>query len=101
MFRAPAVLQTTKGKREPMPQCRVTIRFISGREELFDVDFPLGPGAETRLHEFCKSPTVVLQTKEELIVLPSSAIEAIRFTRPPANAAQLKMESILSATRVK
>ena len=84
-----------------MPLCRMTVRYISGREEAFDVDFLLGPGTESRLHEFCKAPTLVLQTKEELIVLPSSAIEAIRIARPPALAAHVKLESVLSATRVK
>jgi len=55
----------------------VTIRFMSGREEKFEMEFWGGGGAQARFEAFLRNPTVVLQTSDEVLILPGSAIECI------------------------
>ncbi len=55
----------------------VTVRFTSGREERFEIDFWGGTGAEARLQAFVEQPTLLLQTSDELLIIPASAIECI------------------------
>jgi len=55
----------------------VTIRFISGREERFEIEFWGGPGAQARLRAFLEKPTLLLQTSDEVLIIPGSAIESI------------------------
>ena len=55
----------------------VTVRFTSGREEKFDMQFFGGAGAPARLQAFVENPTLVLKTADEVILLPGSAIECI------------------------
>ena len=60
----------------------VTIRFVSGREEKFEIEFPLGTGSQARLKEFVEKPHVVLQLGDELLIVPGAAIECISITLP-------------------
>ena len=55
----------------------VTIRFTSGREERFEMEFWGGPGAQARLRAFLEKPTLLLQTSDEVLIIPGSAIESI------------------------
>ena len=55
----------------------VTIRFTSGREEKFEMEFAGGAGAPARLQAFVENPTLVLKTVDEVLILPGSAIECI------------------------
>ncbi len=55
----------------------VTVRFTSGREEKFEMEFFGGAGAQTRLQAFVENPALVLKTMDEVLILPGSAIECI------------------------
>jgi hypothetical protein len=55
----------------------VTIRFTSGREEKFEIEFSGGAGAPARLQAFVENSTLVLRTADEVLILPGSAIECI------------------------
>jgi hypothetical protein len=79
----------------------VTIRYHSGREEQFEVDFWGGTGAESRLQEFLKSPNVVLKTATELIVIPATAIESISVALPKGEQLKPMLEGIRLAKRLK
>ena len=55
----------------------VTVRFTSGREESFEMQFSGGAGAPARLQAFVENPTLVLKTIDEVLIIPGSAIECI------------------------
>jgi hypothetical protein len=55
----------------------VTVRFTSGREEKFEMQFWGGAGAQARLQAFVENPTLVLKTGDEVVIIPGSAIECI------------------------
>jgi hypothetical protein len=56
----------------------VTIRFTSGREERFEMDFSSGSGALARLKAFVEKPTLLMHTGDEVVIIPGSAIECVR-----------------------
>jgi hypothetical protein len=78
-----------------------TIRYVSGREEQFEVDFWGGHGIEGRLQEFLKCPNVVLQTTGELIIIPATAIESLSITLPEDEEAKPALKSVRVAKRLK
>jgi len=78
----------------------VTVRYISGREEKFEMEFWDGPGAEARLQAFVEKPNLVLQTNDEVIIIPGSAIEYISIKVPKADK-RFKVGDIRPATRMK
>jgi hypothetical protein len=55
----------------------VTVRFTSGREERFEMEFVGGAGASARLKAFVENPALLLKTADEVLILPGSAIECI------------------------
>jgi hypothetical protein len=59
-----------------------TIRYVSGREEQFEIEMPGGTAAEDRLMAFSKDPNILLQTDAEIIIIPSTAIERITVPLP-------------------
>jgi hypothetical protein len=77
------------------------IRYVSGREEKFEVELFGGSGMELRLQEFLKDPTLVLQVKDELLIIPSSAVECLTFKAPEEHRDQLQLSSARRARRVK
>ena len=79
----------------------LTVRYLSGRQEQFEVEFWGGASAEGRLQEFLKSPNVVLRTATELVIIPASAIECMVIALPKDEKDKLKLESIRTAKRVK
>jgi hypothetical protein len=60
----------------------VTVRYASGREERFEMEFWMGSGSEARLQEFVEKPNLLLRTGEEVIIIPASAIECISIKVP-------------------
>ncbi len=78
----------------------VTVRFVSGREEKFEMDLWGGSGAQARLKAFAENPTLVLQTDDEVIVIPSSAIECIS-AKVAKGDSRFNLKDIRPATRVK
>jgi hypothetical protein len=79
----------------------VTVRYLSGREEQFEVEFWGGTGVEARLQQFLQSPTVVLQTATELIIIPATAIESLSIALPKDDKARPAFESVRLARRLK
>jgi hypothetical protein len=79
----------------------LTVRFISGREEQFEVNFWAGSGIEGRLQEFVKQPTIVLQTPTELVIIPSTAIESLSIALPEDEETKPEFKSIRVAKRLK
>jgi hypothetical protein len=79
----------------------LTVRYLSGREEQFEVDFWAGTGAEARLKEFLKSPTVALQTATELVIIPGSAIESLSIALPENKQFRAALEGVRAAKRLK
>jgi hypothetical protein len=79
----------------------VTIRFISGREEKYEVEFWGGTGAQARFQDFIESPTVVLQAGGELLVMPSTAIECISIALPADGKGHVNLGTVRLAKRLK
>jgi hypothetical protein len=80
----------------------LTVRYLSGREEQFEVEFWGGANAEGRLQEFIKSPTVVLQTPDGLLIIPASAIESLLIALPEdEEEARPTLKTIRQAKRLK
>jgi hypothetical protein len=90
----------TKNAEHQM-KASLTIRYISGREERFEVDFWGGAGAAARLKDFFKSPNIALQTTTELIVIPASAVESLSIALPKDGKARGALEGIRVAKRLK
>jgi hypothetical protein len=78
----------------------VTIRFVSGREEKFEIELWGGTGTQARLQEFVDNPRLVLQTADELLIIPGAAIECISIKLPKGDS-RLNLRDIRPATRVK
>src|SRR5262245_36913648 len=59
----------------------VTVRFVSGREEKFEMQAWGGAGAKSRVQAIVEKP-LLIQTSNELVVIPVSAIECISIKFP-------------------
>jgi hypothetical protein len=90
---------------EPTMQGKLTVRFVSGREEQFEIEFAGGRTGEFRLQEFIKDPTLVLQTGTELILIPPHNVECLTLSLPKLGQdqaqAQQALENIRKAKRLK
>ena len=78
----------------------VTVRFISGREEKFEMEFWESTGAQARLQAFVEKPNLLLQTDDEVLIIPGSAIECISIKAQKGDS-RFNLKDIRAATRVK
>jgi hypothetical protein len=78
----------------------VTIRYVSGREERFEVELWGGSGEEARLAAFVKEPNLILHTPNELIIIPGSAVECVSITLPKGGDPAVKLSGFRSARRL-
>ena len=78
----------------------VTVRFVSGREEKFEMELWGGTGAQARLQAFVEKPNLLLQTADELLIIPGSAIECISI-KVPKGTNRFNLADIRPATRIK
>jgi hypothetical protein len=78
----------------------VTVRFVSGREEKFEMELWGGTGAQARLQAFVQKPNLLLQTSDEVLIIPSSAIERISIKVPKGDK-RFKLSDIRPATKIK
>jgi hypothetical protein len=76
------------------------VRYASGREERFEVEFFGGASAVDRLKEFVKNPTVVLQSENEVIIIPSTAIECITLGLPDTEGRAVALPGVRKGHRV-
>jgi hypothetical protein len=95
----PFTWQDTLCPEAPM-KTTLTVRYTSGREEKFEVDYWGGARREARLQEFLKSPNVVLQTSTELIIIPATAIESLSIAFPEGGQPVAALEGVRTATRL-
>lgn len=81
----------------------VTIRYISGREERFEVQtLPKAEQEpEARLRMFLETEALTLQTDEELIIIPRTAVEQVSVALPRASLAKPELAGVRQAKRVK
>jgi hypothetical protein len=80
---------------------KLIVRFVSGREEQFEVELFGGPSAEARLKEFAKDPTIVLQTEKEVVIIPATAIESITLSLPEPSGKTIALPDVLKGKRLK
>jgi hypothetical protein len=80
---------------------KVIVRYVSGREEQFDVDVFWGGSPEGRLKEFLKNPTLVLQTEKEIVIIPATAVESITLSLPESAGQAIGLPNLRKAKRLK
>ncbi len=80
---------------------KLIIRYISGREEQFEVELFGGPSAEARLKQFAEKPTIVLQTEKEVVIIPATAIESITFPLPELADKRMALPDVRKGKRLK
>jgi hypothetical protein len=78
----------------------VTIRFVSGREEQFEVELWGGTGAPGRLQAFAEKPDLLLRTGDEVLVIPASAVECISIKLQKGDT-RFDLSDVRPATRVR
>jgi hypothetical protein len=79
---------------------KVSVRYVSGRQEQFEVELFGGASAETRLKDFLKSPSITLQSENELIIIPATAIECITLPIPESARGAMASSTIRKGKRV-
>ena len=77
----------------------VTIRYVSGREERYEIELWGGSGAAGRLSAFIKEPNLVLHTANELVIIPGSAIECISIALPKTGDLPLDLRDVVRPAR--
>ena len=77
----------------------VTVRYTSGREEKFEVEFWGGAAAQARLQAFVENPTLLLKTSDEVLIIPGTAIECISIKTQKGDEWS-RLTSIRSARRI-
>ena len=80
---------------------KVSIRYVSGREEQFELELFGGSSAENRLKEFSKDPTILLRTENEVVIIPATAIERITFPLPDSEETASALSGVRKGKRVK
>jgi hypothetical protein len=80
---------------------KLIVRYLSGREEQFEVELFEGPSTEARLKAFAKDPTIVLQTEKEVVIIPATAIESITFVLPESSGKIAALPDVRKAKRLK
>ena len=80
---------------------KLAIRYVSGREEQFEVELYGGGAAEARLEEFINKPAIVLQTEKELVIIPASAVESITLPFPESVGKATTLPNVRKARRLK
>jgi hypothetical protein len=58
-----------------------------------------GPGAQARLQAFVEKPNLLLQTDDEVLIIPGSAIECISIKVQKGDS-RLNLSDIRPATRI-
>jgi hypothetical protein len=84
-----------------MMKTKLRVRYVSGREEEFELQLIGGSSAESRLKEFTKNPTIVLQTENEVIIIPATAIENIILPLPESEDNPIALPNVRKAKRLK
>jgi hypothetical protein len=87
-------------RKEVEMKTPVTIRYVSGREEKFEIELWGGSGAAGRLAAFVKEPNLILRTATELVIIPGSAIECISIALPKTGDMSLKLDDFRPARRL-
>ena len=78
----------------------MTIRYVSGRSEKFEIELWGGARTKERLDAFLQTPNLVIQTGAELILIPGSAVECVCIALPESGDSRLDLGEIRSAKRL-
>ena len=78
----------------------VTVRYVSGREERFEMELWEGAGAEARLQAFAEKPNLLLRTGDEVLIIPGSAIECVSIKLQKGDS-RFKLADVRPAARLK
>ncbi len=80
----------------------VQVRFISGRIEDYEIEVLASEGAtlEARLQKFMEAPYLAFRVGDELVFVPSTAIESISVVIPEEMRAEVDPASMRQATRL-
>jgi hypothetical protein len=79
---------------------KVNVRYVSGRQEQFEMEFFGGASAEARLKDFVTNPTIVLRAEKEIIIIPSTAIECITLPVPESAGSVINLSTVRKGKRV-
>jgi hypothetical protein len=79
---------------------KLIVRYVSGREDQFEMELFGGPTTEARLKEFAKDPTIVLQIEKEVVIIPATAIERITIPLPEASGMATALPNVRKAKRL-
>jgi hypothetical protein len=82
-------------------KAKLSVRYTSGREEQFELGVAGGSQADFRLKEFVKDPTLLLRTANEVIIIPSHAIECLTLTLTQLDREPLPLSGARSVKRLK
>jgi hypothetical protein len=80
---------------------KLSVRYVSGREEQFEVELFGGTAAEDRLKDFSKSPTLLLQTEKEIVIIPATAVETMTLQVPESAGRAIALPDVRKAKRLK
>jgi hypothetical protein len=78
----------------------MTVRYVSGRSEKFEIELWVGARSKARIDAFLKTPNLVIQTDTELIFIPGSAVECVCITLPEGGDSRLDLGEIRAAKRL-
>jgi hypothetical protein len=77
----------------------VIVRFVSGREERFEMEFWNTTRVETRLQALVEKPNLILRLSDEVLLIPGSAVECISIKIPEEDN-PFDLSQLNSATRI-
>lgn len=60
----------------------MTVRYVSGREERYEVELWGGAGGQDRLKAFVADPSLALRVGDEVVIIPGSAVECVTLKVP-------------------
>jgi hypothetical protein len=78
----------------------MTVRYVSGRSEKFEIELWGGARTKERIDALLKTPNLAISTSTELILIPGSAVECVCITLPEGGDSQLDLGEIRSAKRL-
>jgi hypothetical protein len=91
---------TRRAQESESMNTKLIVRYVSGREEQFEVELLGGTSAEARLKEFVKNPTIVLQTEQEVVIIPATAIESITLPLAESAGEAIALPNVRKAKRL-
>ena len=80
---------------------KLRVKFHSGRETTYEIDFWGGAGLQKRLDEFVACPDIVLRTSDDIVVIPRTAIEQVWISLPDSKRERAYLSDVRQGEFVK